>query len=99
MAKRGTADEPWNPHIAVIPMMTLIVVAADAASGDSWMLPIVALLASFAGQTHVALLPSALVVGVRVLGVVRAVSSGEPRRLSAPPALRSARWPCVGCLR
>ena len=73
---------PWNPHIAVIPMMTLIVAAADAASGAPWMLPVVALLASFAGQTHVALLPSAVIVGAcAVLGVI---VGNDPRRMSAP---------------
>ena len=54
---------PWNPHIPVLPMMALIVTAADAISGTPMMLPVVATFASLVGQTHVGLLPSALAIG------------------------------------
>jgi hypothetical protein len=54
----------WNPHVIVFAMMALIVAAADTVSGTPATLPVVAALASLVGQTHVALLPSALAVGV-----------------------------------
>src|SRR5262249_42654789 len=61
----------WNPHLVIFAMMALIVVAADTISGSAAMLPVVAALASLVGQTHVALLPSALAVGAAsVIGVV-----------------------------
>ena len=55
---------PWNPHIAVLPFAALVVMAAAAVSGSPWLLPLVALSASLAAQSHVALLPSAAILGV-----------------------------------
>src|SRR5438876_11278106 len=54
---------PWNPHISVLPMMALIVTAADAVAGRWKMLPFVAALASLVGQTHVGLIASAAAIG------------------------------------
>ena len=53
----------WNPHVIVFAMMALIVAAADTIAGAASTLPVVAALASLVGQTHVALLPSALALG------------------------------------
>lgn len=53
----------WNPHLIVFAMMALIIAAADVVAGSFSRLPVVALLASLVGQTHVALLPSALAIG------------------------------------
>jgi hypothetical protein len=61
---------PWNAHIPVLPMTALVVVAADAMSGTPAMLPLAGMLASLAGQTHVALLPSALAIGVSAVAGV-----------------------------
>src|SRR5262245_7553232 len=54
---------PWNPHLIVLGMMALIVAAADVLAGSYSRLPVLALLASLVGQTHVALMPSALAIG------------------------------------
>jgi hypothetical protein len=59
---------PWNPHVLVLPMMALIMVAAAMAVGSLALLPAVALLATFVGQTHVGLVPVALAIaGVATL--------------------------------
>jgi hypothetical protein len=61
----------WNPHVIVFAMMALIVAAADTIAGAASTLPVVAALASLVGQTHVALLPSALALGtVSAIGAV-----------------------------
>jgi len=54
---------PWNPHITLLPMLALLVVSADVVAGGAGSLPFVALLASVAGQAHVAVMPSALLLG------------------------------------
>lgn len=69
---------PWNAHIPVLPMAALVVVAADAMSGTPAMLPLAGVLASLAGQAHIALLPSALAIGVSaVAGVLLATNRVE----------------------
>jgi hypothetical protein len=55
---------PWNPHVPVLPMMALLVASADAISGTPAILPMVAVMASLAAQTHVGLVPAAAVLGV-----------------------------------
>lgn len=54
---------PWNPHVPVLPATALIVAAAAVIEGACGLLPLVAFVASLAGQAHVALLPCVLVVG------------------------------------
>ncbi len=53
---------PWNPHLAILPLVGLLVVAADVVAGEATMLPWVAVLASVAAQSHVALVPTAVAV-------------------------------------
>ncbi|MGE0451024.1 MAG: hypothetical protein AB7Q29_15735 [Vicinamibacterales bacterium] len=71
---------PWNPHVPSIPLAALIVVAADAIAGAAWMLPVVAALASLAGQAHIALFPC--VVSIGGIAVARAIAgtTGEQGR-------------------
>jgi hypothetical protein len=59
----GLLTSPWNPHVPVLAIAALTVVAADVVSGSLRGLPIVAVLASLAAQTHVGMLPFALGVG------------------------------------
>ena len=56
---------PWNPHVALWPIVALVVLAADVLAGEPTHLPVAALLASVAAQAHVALVP---VVGVLSVG-------------------------------
>jgi hypothetical protein len=70
----------WNPHVPVLAFMALIVATADCVSGTPTTLPIVAALASLVGQTHIALLPSALAVGtIAASGVVVEARRNESR--------------------
>lgn len=54
---------PWNPHVPLLPLVALIVVAADVVAGRARLLPGVALLASLAAQAHIALVPCAFTLG------------------------------------
>jgi hypothetical protein len=88
----------WNPHVIVFAMMALIVAAADTIAGAASTLPVVAALASLVGQTHVALLPSALAVGgVAVIGALAGSwrtehASGIVRALLATIAVLIVLW-------
>lgn len=55
---------PWNPHMPVLPLTALLVASADVFAGATFMLPVVALLASVVAQAHVALVPTALAVAL-----------------------------------
>ena len=68
---------PWNPHVIVLPTMTLIVVSAAILSGWVELLPLVAVIATFAGQTHVGVLPSVLVISAIASGVVATAAFSE----------------------
>lgn len=76
---------PWNPHLPVLPVAALVVTAADVVAGAAISLPMVALLASVAGQAHVALVPVSLVLGAVAVaragvGAVRGEAASEWRR-------------------
>ena len=63
----------WNAHAALLAAAALIVTSAAAAAGSLGTLPFVALLSSFALQTHIATFPIVLVcVGVTTVQSVRA---------------------------
>ena len=50
----------WNPHVLVLPVMAIVVVAAAVAAGRIGLLPVLAAFASFVVQTHVGLGPAVL---------------------------------------
>ena len=61
----------WNPHVTLVPALTLIPLCAAAAAGDLWLVPLVAVVATFIAQTHVGFVPLALAVsGTAVAGAV-----------------------------
>jgi hypothetical protein len=62
---------PWNPHVLVLPLMALVMVAASMAIGSLALFPAVAFLATFVGQTHVGLVP--VVVAVAGLATLLAL--------------------------
>lgn len=75
---------PWNPHVIVLPLAALIVVAAAAACGDVGLLPLGLGLASFVMQTHLGVVPTALVVcAVLAAGAWRAAAGSPVRRRRA----------------
>ena len=73
---------PWNPHVIVLPTMALIVVSAAIVSGWAELLPLVAVMATFVGQTHVGVLPCVLVVSAIASSAVlaAAIAEGDPGR-------------------
>lgn len=53
----GFAANPWNPYVAVIPFMLLVVLAWEMTAGTRWAIPAGAALGTFLVQTHVGYLP------------------------------------------
>ena len=52
----------WNPHIPVLPLLSLMFVATAVALGDAVFLPILVLVCSFIAQSHIGFAPTALVL-------------------------------------
>lgn len=69
--------DPWNPHIALLPLAFLMMAAWSLAVGDLWVLPPAAFAASFVVQAY---LPFVLVSGVLVLWGVAALAVSLRRR-------------------
>lgn len=49
----GTLVDPWNPWLAVLPFLWLVVLVWSVLDGDRWMLPVAALAASWVVQAHI----------------------------------------------
>lgn len=79
---------PWNAHVAVMPSLAFLVVAAAVASGRRRLLPLMALVGSFAAQTHVGFVP--LVLGITIVVGVRALYRRNGASLW--PAVNAALW-------
>jgi len=63
---------PWNPNIAMLPFAALLVLTWTSARNSEWDLPLLALVASFLAQTHVAYAPFVVVlVPIALLGRAR----------------------------
>jgi hypothetical protein len=75
---------PWNPHVLVLPVGALVVTCAAIVGGRTMLLPLAALFASFAGQTHVGLMPVALALpGVAFLStIINACRCRDPQAQS-----------------
>jgi hypothetical protein len=80
----------WNPHVLVLPMMAIVVVAAAVAGGRIRLLPVLAALASFVVQTHVGLGPAVLALS-GVATAMAALYAYWFRSGDAPPRL----WPIL----
>jgi hypothetical protein len=48
----------WNPDVLVFPFLAVLALSAAVADGDLWLLPILAIFASFVAQAHVGLIPA-----------------------------------------
>jgi hypothetical protein len=71
---------PWNPHVVVLPLAALAVVAAAVANGDNGLLPVGVGLASFVMQTHLGVVPTALALSaVLALATWQAAHEAIPR--------------------
>ncbi len=86
----------WNPHLPVLPLVALVVVAASVASGDVRLAPLMAALASLVAQSHLGLAVASLVVsgGAIVAAAVRSALVLERRR-SLACWLKRAAWVLV----
>ena len=62
----------WNPHVPIMPALALVPVCAAIAAGQVTLLPLAAVFASFAAQTHAGLAPYS--VGLCVLAVIVATA-------------------------
>src|SRR6202035_3882171 len=70
---------PWNPHVTVLPLMALIVVAAAIVSGWIELLPLAVLMGTIAIQTHLGVLPGVVAVSAIAMGsVLLSTRSGVP---------------------
>ena len=71
----------WNPHVALLPFAALMTLAAAGMSGDAWVLPLMAVLASFVSQTHLAFAPAsaALLLSTFAVLAVRAWRRADRR--------------------
>jgi hypothetical protein len=67
---RQAIVDVWNPYLALFPMFALLVVAWSVFAGDTRMLWLVALLASFVAQAHILFVPLGVSLGVAALIVV-----------------------------
>jgi len=80
---RQAIVDVWNPYLALFPMFALLVCAWAVFNGDTRLLWLVALLASFVAQAHILFVPLGVTVGVAaaVVAIVKFVllaRSGEP---------------------
>ena len=57
--------DPWNPHLAILPLALLVLLAWSVACGSRWSLPVAVGVGSAVVQTHLGFGP---VVGVLLLG-------------------------------
>lgn len=94
----GLLVSAWNPHVVVLPMVVAVTAAAAAAAGQAWWLPIAALAASFAAETHIGTLPTvALVCGLALVVLLAPTSAtlraGRPwKALAATAVVLAALW-------
>lgn len=74
--------DPWNPHIATLPLLCGVVGVWAAVNGTAMGVPIAVLGSSIAAQTHLSMtvLGVALAVAVLVVATVHMVRSPEGRR-------------------
>ena len=87
---------PWNPDVTVLPFALLFIASWGLAVGRVWLLPIVALVASFCVQTHIGyLLPAAVLVAWGCVGCAMdprgPIRERRRKEFRAPPSSRS-RW-------
>lgn len=82
---------PWNPFVAAVPLLALIIATWRLCLGDRWVLPLAVGLASWCTSSHLGFAPTA--VGLALLGtvtvIVREIKRGGSwaRRLAWPVAV------------
>ncbi len=88
---RQLLADPWNPYIALLPILAALFLAWAAGAGEAWALPPLAFAVSFAAQAHLLYAPLALVL---FAGAVVAVVVTRPavRELVATAAVLAVSW-------
>jgi hypothetical protein len=84
-----TLSDVWNPAAALFPFLLLMFVTWSIASGDTWLLPVAVVLASFVAQCHLTyVLPALgmLAVAVAAVPITRAPGARRPFLLAAAAA-------------
>ncbi len=82
---------PWNPYLAALPFLALLVVAPSVWRGERWSAPLAVALASWSAGVHLLFAPTAVaVVVVALAGMCRTGwrrrRTESPRHLVAPLA-------------
>jgi hypothetical protein len=85
--------DPWNPYVVVLPFALVLFLVWEMACGQSWALPVGAVVATFCTQTHVGYAPLTLpLVAAGAVALVVQARLPEQRR----GLWRAAAWTLVG---
>ena len=87
---RQLLADPWNPHVAVLPLAAALFLAWACVAGDGWALPPLALAVSFAAQAHLLYVPMALLL--LVVATAAVTRQGGPRQLAVTAAVLLTVW-------
>jgi hypothetical protein len=88
--ERFVMASPWTAHVPGLATAAFVVVAAAAASGRRWMLPLVVLVGSAIAQTHVALVP--LVLLLSAAAAIAAALATRHDRMPFRGVLNACAW-------
>jgi hypothetical protein len=85
--------DPWNPHLAIVPLALLVFLAWSVACGSAWSLPVAVGVGSAIVQTHLGFGPvvGALLLGSVVLLLTRR-RSGLARPLAVTAVVAAVLW-------
>ena len=84
----GLMTNVWNPHLALLPFVTFLVLAGETLSGDMAIVPLLAIFGSLVIQAHVGFVPT--VFTLLITCAVRLGFALWNRTLSRGVALRSS---------
>lgn len=76
---RSVLATPWNPYVALLPLLWYLLLAWRVAVGEARALPLFVVAGSFVAQTHVLYLPIVGAVGVTALVAGWAARRGKAR--------------------
>ena len=79
--------DPWNPHLAILPLALLVLLAWSVACGSRWSLPVAVAVGSAVVQTHLGFGP---VVGVLLVGSCLLLLTRRRRGLLRPLLVTAA---------
>ncbi len=77
---RSVLATPWNPYVALLPLLWYLLLAWRVAVGEERALPLFVVVGSFVAQAHVLYLPTVGSVGVAALVAGWIARRGEARR-------------------